>query len=455
MIDTAEELDQGLVRARLGGRWVLGNLPASMQRCIEDGLTFDNPKWAETKRMGFWTGKVPRKLQFFEHTAAGLATPRGLKVPVLAERFGVVLDLIDETTAPEVELQLAATLRPYQERAARELLEQPSGVLVAPTGSGKSVMGCALAARLGLRTLFLTHTAELVRQWRTNALKWLGMRAGVIGGGKWSEGEQITVGSIQTLAKPGRAGDLEPYGLVVVDECHHAPALTWAAVLDQIPACRRYGLSATPWRKDRLDFVLDMAFGSHRAIVSKDEVEAAGSIVPAEVIPVWTYCDPPADDWHALLGALAADQERNALIADIAQRAAVATPVLVLTDRIEHAEQLAELFGPGAVLLHGQLNRGDREAAMEAIHGGAKITVATSGILGEGVDVSGWGALVMGLPMGSKSPRVLQAVGRVVRPAPGKVRAQVFDLVDEHNHANGAWRGRRALYRRNGIEVQG
>jgi superfamily II DNA or RNA helicase len=241
--------------------------------------------------------------------------------------------------------------------------------------------------------------------------------------------------------------------MVIVDELHHSPCLSWSSVLERVPARYRYGASATPWRRDRMEWLLPMVFGPARAEVTKAEVEDVGGVVPATVCPVNTDCRSSAGEWRELIEALARDDRRNALLARLATRAAEDAPVLLLTDRIAHAEELARRL-EGAVLIHGQLSKNTRDEAFTSIRAGARITIATSHLLGEGIDLAGWGVLLLGLPMASRSPRVLQAIGRIVRPAPGKMGALVIDPVDPHQLAEATWRGRATLYRRNRIHVE-
>jgi superfamily II DNA or RNA helicase len=119
----------------------------------------------------------------------------------------------------------------------------------------------------------------------------------------------------------------------------------------------------------------------------------------------------------------------------------------LLVDRIEHADLLARrLSDLDPVLLTGELSAARRARAMAKVREGARLTVATVHLMGEGVDVPGWDLLFLASPI-SGGPRTLQAVGRVARPAPGKTRALVVDFVDSRTPAlAAAWRARRRLY---------
>jgi superfamily II DNA or RNA helicase len=434
-----------------GSNLCLYNMPHDILNVIARELTYDNPKYLEAQRAGRWTGSIDKYIRMYTdclHEGV-FSIPRGFPFVDVCQRYGFHCEMSSRATDPFAAMRFQGELRSYQAGAVDLIATHDNGILVAPTGSGKSVMACALIAQKSSRTLILTHTRELLYQWQANIKRFLHIDAGIIGDGKWVEGDLVTIGTIQTLRnKP----PVREYGTVIVDEVHHAPALTWARVLDNLSAKYRYGLSATPWRKDGLQFVIPLYFGPHRVTVPKEQIENIGGIVPAVVYPLFTNFYADDCEWRYLIDALMVDAKRNRTIASYAQRLSDKTSTLVLTERIEHAKLLAEQL-PGSVSLHGELKKKERTEAFEAIKSGTRITVATSALLGEGVDIEAWGALIFGLPMGSRSPKVLQAIGRVVRPAPGKNEAIIVDLIDNHPRAQAAWRGRCNLYKRNRIKV--
>ena len=127
---------------------------------------------------------------------------------------------------------------------------------------------------------------------------------------------------------------------------------------------------------------------------------------------------------------------------------------LVLTDRIKHAEQLSEMLNARNVphvLAHGQLKKKDRSEAMESMKS-AQITIGTTSLLGEGLDIASWSFLVMAAPISSEV-KLMQAVGRVVRPAPGKEKALIYDLKDDSAFAGSSFKKRFEIYKKNKIWV--
>ncbi|HEY2934309.1 MAG TPA: helicase-related protein [Acidobacteriota bacterium] len=157
-------------------------------------------------------------------------------------------------------------------------------------------------------------------------------------------------------------------------------------------------------------------------------------------------CSP--DQWQELIGALAADPNRNSLVASkVREYLGPDNRALLLRDRIEHARLLVSQLGDLApVLLTGDLSAAERKRGMRDVKAGARLTIATVHLLGEGVDVPGWDLLFLASPF-SGGPRTLQAIGRVARPAPGKARALVVDFVDPKVPLlASAFRKRKALY---------
>ncbi|MBO0783788.1 MAG: DEAD/DEAH box helicase, partial [Ktedonobacteraceae bacterium] len=155
---------------------------------------------------------------------------------------------------------MTLALRPYQETSTQKVLaayqRQPRGgkaLLVLPTGGGKTLVFTEVARRLGLNTLVIAHRQELLQQ-AADKFRLVDPLAaiGQVGAGRHEYGYPITVASVQTISRPEHLNTLPQfgYGLVIVDECHHAPAAGYQAVLKALPHAFVLGVTATP---DRLD----------------------------------------------------------------------------------------------------------------------------------------------------------------------------------------------------------
>ncbi|WP_232529253.1 DEAD/DEAH box helicase [Methylomonas koyamae] len=248
-------------------------------------------------------------------------------------------------------------------------------MIVAPTGAGKTTMGIELAARLGQRCLILVKSKDLAEQWQQAITRFTGLDCGMIGGGKWIEGEQFTVATVQTLAK--RGADLG-YGLLLVDECHNAPAEQSFAVINRQAAKYRFGLSATPQRRDGLEFMIHAALGPIAAVVKPNEVE--GAVLPVVVERVFYPLQGNPQSWQAFNKLLANDENRCRLVVARAIQASHAGGTAILTSTIEHAERLHQLIarhGRESLLLHGQLPAKIRAERMEAAPVSAEVARET------------------------------------------------------------------------------
>jgi superfamily II DNA or RNA helicase len=227
-------------------------------------------------------------------------------------------------------------------------------------------------------------------------------------------------------------------GHLIVDECHRAPSRTFTEAVSAFDARYLLGLSATPWRRDRLSKLIFWHLGDLAHEVDKAALIEQGDILPAAV--VWRTtdfrptCDPATEYTHALQ-ELTEDPARNRLIVqDVAKEAARGEGVcLVLSDRKGHCEALRGLlqgYGIKAHVLTGSVSNKARKAVVEALNDGqVNVLVATGQLIGEGFDHSGLSTLFLATPI-KFDGRLTQYLGRVLRPAPGKDEARVFDYVD-------------------------
>ena len=155
------------------------------------------------------------------------------------------------------------TPRPYQEEAiAAWARHEGRGVIVLPTGAGKTVVALMAAARLGVRTLVVAPTIDLLHQWRSALAERLGYpldEIGIVGGGKRTV-RDLTVITYDSAAMPNRR--LDGFGLLVVDEVHHLPARAYRSIAGKVNAPFRLGLSATPERSDDGHLALEYLVGA-------------------------------------------------------------------------------------------------------------------------------------------------------------------------------------------------
>jgi superfamily II DNA or RNA helicase len=425
----------------------LANVPDEFRDILTEKLEFLNPKWLENERMGRWNRGTSKTLRFYDKVgASGLWIPRGFmrQLVLLCRRHKVDYEIDDRRrNLPPRNFSFKGKLRPFQQKAVDEMLARDFGTLNSATGSGKTVMALYMVAKRMQPALIVVHTKELASQWVERIGAFLGIpseEVGLIGGGKKVVGEKITVALVQSLYKCAEevAGQI---GFLIVDECHRCPSRTFTEAVTEFDARYMLGLSATPWRRDNLSKLIFWHLGDVHHEVDKAHLVETGNVLKAEVIVRHTDFKPfhdPVNEYSKMLSELTADTDRNVLIAaDITREASDSSGIcLVLSDRKAHCENLQALlkyrFKLDAELLTGDLSQGDRQDVIERLnHKKARVVIATGQLIGEGFDCKNLTTLFLATPV-SFSGRVLQYLGRVLRPAPGKKKARVFDYVDIH-----------------------
>jgi len=419
-------------------------LPVRVLEGLRHDLSFPNPEYVARKRMGRYLGATPERIECLTEAPDGwVHVPRGA-VARLRERLaetGHALHVHDRRIAGEPLLGLPPIgLRPYQSEAVAAIRRHTQGTVVMPCGGGKTVVGAAAIGELARTALVIVHTRDLLDQWIAVLRERLGLVAGVVSDGEARPGP-VTIATVQTLVRlDGAALDelAARFGVVIVDEAHHAPASTFQSVLSRLPARWRVGLTATPEREDGLGPLVDLTLGERLFEVGYRELCDAGYLQAPEVRPVYTaftfdYGGP--EDHARCLAALVADEERNALIADLAAREALeGRAVLVLSGRVDHCRHLAELVSGRDVVakvLVGATPRAERRALLDEFRAGKIQVLVASTLADEGLDIPCLERIVLAFP-GRTRGRTTQRLGRLMRPHPGKHQPVLFDVVDAH-----------------------
>jgi superfamily II DNA or RNA helicase len=435
-------------------------LPGAVLKQIMDRLTFPNPAFIEAEKRGRWSGHLDREIKGYSLDGDVLTMARGFTRQLLGilHAAGVQYQLDDRRrTLREVDFTFCGELRDYQFEAVEAMSARDFGTLAAPTGSGKTVMVLGLIAQRRQPALIVVHSRELLEQWLSHIETFLGIPGQEVGrfggGGKRKVGERITVGLVRTLCK--YAPEISPHiGYLVVDECHRCPSPTFTAAVTAFDCCYMTGLSATPWRRDGLSRLIYWHLGDKIHEIDKDALVDAGHVLQAEVITRETDFSPtcdPSTEYSKMLSELTQDPARNALIVeDVAREAGNGGGVcLVLSDRKAHVETLVGLLaarGVDAAVLTGDMKPKDRQEVVTALNAGqVKVLVSTTQLLSEGFDCRELSTLFLSTPIRFEG-RLIQCLGRVLRPAPGKDKARVYDYMDPVGVLENAARARQRVY---------
>jgi superfamily II DNA or RNA helicase len=416
--------------------------PELLLRKIRDVFTIENPRWVDNDRMARWNGATDHWLTFYKNHTCGLTIPRGAMGLILffCKEMGIRCQIMDtRRTLPEVGFNFNGNLKDYQQSATVDILSRDFGVLQAPTGSGKTVMALSIIAERRQPTLIVVHSKELLNQWVERIEQFLAIpRAGIgiIGNGKHRFGEQVTVGIINSIYPIAKSLKYH-FGHIVVDECHRCPSRTFTEAVTGFDCRYMLGLSATPWRRDGLTKLIGWHLGRKIEVKQVDLTEA-DIILDVEVIAKETmfssYHDA-SEEYARVLSELTTDADRNQLIAaDVIQEATNGGGIcLVLTDRREHCNALAALISPcgtETAILTGEVSNGSRKAIVGRLNAGTiKVLIATGQLIGEGFDCKELSTLFLATPI-KFDGRLTQYLGRVLRPAPGKDKAKIYDYAD-------------------------
>jgi superfamily II DNA or RNA helicase len=446
------------VDVELGGtiRVKAASLPPALLATLRHAASMPNPAFYDRERRRQSTWDTPRFLRLYDETVEGdLLLPRGMydRLTALLERAGsslvVTADLRSDGSPQE--LNCSATLTPEQHAAHEVMLGHDLSVLVAPPGAGKTVMASAVIASLGVSTLVLVDRKALADQWRTRLGELLGVKVGQRGGGRAKTTGVLDIATLQTLARDDDVASwTKDYGLIVVDECHHVPAAAYTHAVSQIPARRWLGLTATPYRRDQLDDLITLQIGPIRHTVARatrDTLTSVDAPVPDPVLLVhptnYTYdgdASPQSPGGMATIYRdLVADDERlQHVVQDVVDARERGRHCLVLTQWTSHLERLTlELAACGhePVVLRGGMGAKQRVAALAQLEQPNPekplLVVATGPSVGEGFDCPALDTLFLAAPIAFKG-RLVQYVGRILRPYPGKTTAEVHDYHDVH-----------------------
>ncbi|MBI9088865.1 MAG: DEAD/DEAH box helicase [Desulfobacterium sp.] len=445
----------------------LSGMDEELAQGIKAKLSMPNPKYAEAEKRGRRTAGIPSTLTFYDENDDTMTLPRGFfhQLKQMAKAAGVSCEINDRrrTLSPR-EISFYGKLRALQLTAVKSLLKNDFGVLHIPTGGGKTVIALWVIAHRKQPALVVVHTRELLNQWINRIESFLHIpkkEIGIIGGGKFKIGREVTVATIQSLVK--RADKVVPQvGYLILDECHRAPAMQYIEAIKQFDCKYMTGLTATPSRRDKLSKAIFWHIGDITGKIDKQALLETNHLCQAEVLWVKTGFDTDIDtsnNYSQALSALTKDHKRNRLICDTVTRRTGKGIDLVLSDRREHCLELGRLLEQTGLVtpavLTGDKTAKQRAEIMEGLDRGRfTVLIATGQLIGEGFDLPTLSTLYLTTPV--KFPgRVIQYVGRILRPSKEKTKATIIDFVDVNNPVfKASATSRFHTYRQQGITEQ-
>jgi superfamily II DNA or RNA helicase len=419
------------------------NPPPKLVRRLKEKLILPNPLYLAAKRGGRRPWGIPRQIKLLKQTKNKVVIPRGCMDDI--RPYISKAEVVDERVLfPPNPVPTLIEERFYQEDGIRELLEYEEGFLKAPAGSGKTVMGLELIARVGQPALWLTHLDRLFKQVLERIELFIPAAAergiGEIREGNITISDFLTIGMIPSLIRMDLSKWQDFFGMVLVDEAHHVPANTFFEVIRQFKPYHLYGLTATDYRNDGLDPVMFRVVGNVRANIPYDALVEAGQIIRPTIryVPTNFYMRTEGitkNLYQKVVKKIIMDKVRNKLIAHHVLKEAKEKKIcIVISGRRIHCRDLHKRISkewPQTALAIGDIKKKEVDAAIKAMEDGeVNVLITTFEMLGEGFDLDKLDRLFFTVPF--KAPnRVEQGIGRLQRTAPNKKDAVVYEFVDE------------------------
>lgn len=411
---------------------------------LKEELNFFNIKYLIKKRLGKSTYKVTKYFKLIEETGENIILPRGfiqtLIIFLKKNNFNYTIHF-NIPHYKEIYYQSSILLTSSQKSIMETVVNFDQGVIVAPSGSGKTIIGLELIALKKLPALILVHRKQLLDQWNERAQTFLGITKAHIGeysAVKKKTGNQITIGLLQSFARKKDFSELKnKFGTIIVDECHHIPATTFREVISKLNPKYIYGLTASPKRKHNDEKLIYAYIGDIIArLETKDILDDENTTFAPEIFIYTSNLALPfkftTDNFQLLVKVICFDATRNQMIiSNIFERINEGHKLLVLSERKEHLEILA-MYLKGrceTIVISGDDSARVRKSKLEQIvTGHYQVILSIGQFFGEGLDISNISCLILAFPF-SFEGKLIQYLGRLRTTGAKKI---IIDYRDQN-----------------------
>lgn len=426
-----------MIKIKISNKLEVLDAPDKVVEMVKKVLTIPNPLYFKLMRA---TGNrarafygTPRDFKYYKQDGNKLIVPRGMRVRLLSwldkigEKYEVTCDFVSIPT----KFNNKISLRDYQIPLVESVLKQKEGILLASTGSGKSLMFLEIAARLGQKTTILVPNTVIQDQFVADIRKYFGIEPGIINGNSKTISD-ITVSTFQSLqSNKDLCHQLSGNtGLLLIDEVQSVATDNKMEIIEMFKPTFLYGTTATLLREDGKAPAVKFYIGEELCHYESTQLSPTVEVIMSrEPIIVEEYPD--------MIECLTENENRNKLIVGIMIGEVMQNrKVLVLCKRRKHAMKLFEMTGWGNPLAYlidsddkdrnkllGQFKRGEKPF---------QLIIGTTSLLSVGMDIPALDVLVLACDMKSEC-LTIQSCGRILRIFEGKSNPRIVDIVDRAN----------------------
>ncbi|MDP1688587.1 MAG: DEAD/DEAH box helicase family protein [bacterium] len=414
-------------------------IPATVATFIKDKLNIFNKEYATKKRLGKSVYGIEKYFNLIEDKGSSITLPRGFvgELEIFLKEKGLPYEIKEEYKRFEpIKFKSVISLSNNQKDLLEEAIKYTNGIIVAPPGSGKTIIALEFIVKLAVPALILVNRNQILFQWIERTEQFLGIskiQIGVISATKKKIGKQITVATLQSLARYKNLKEItDSFGVIVVDECHHVPAKTYRELIRSFRSKYFFGLTATHERKFGSEKITELIIGpviAEMATANSKESKRTFdiSIYTTKLFIPFRY---KTDHYETLAKTICYDSARNKQIAEaILNETKLVRKVLVLTERKDHIEMLKLYLGGDveAISVSGDDSARSRRIKFDQIKAGNFQVILTTGqLLGEGFDLHGVVSIVLAFPF-SFEGKIVQYIGRLR----GEGVKHIIDFQDE------------------------
>ncbi|QBN20686.1 DEAD/DEAH box helicase [Flavobacterium nackdongense] len=427
---------------------------------LKEELNFLNTQFLKKKKMGKSPFGTERYFKLVEEIENEVIIPRGFigKIIRFCRENNIEYNFSDERKKlKEVSFLFNAQLQEHQQIVIDTIAKKDLGVVVAPPGSGKTIIGLKIIADKKQPALIVTHRKQIADQWMERIETFLGIpknEIGKIGQGKTKIGKQITVAMIQSLSKELDKHDgeklLNAFGTIILDECHHIPAETFRNTISKLQTFYLYGLTATPFRKYNDSKLIFIHLGEVISEIKSNEISTAKK---PKIIIRNTELDVPfnskTDKFETLSKILVHDSTRNkAILQDVINELKSDKKVIIITERKEHIDSLYQYLKQfyEVITLSGEDSDNSKNSKWKLLkEGNYQVVITTGQFFGEGTDLQNANCLFLVYPF-SFEGKLIQYIGRVQR---SEITPTIYDYRDiKIDYLNKMFLKRNVYYRK-------